>query len=256
MAHGFLNHPYPIPFAHRGGAGEGPENAVAAFENVVRLGYRYIETDVRATSDGIVVAVHDADLRRLYGQSLRVDELTWGDLTRVTTSAGGGVIRLDEALGAWPSVRFNVDVKADDALGPVTEVIRKCNAIDRVCVASFSDSRLARIRVALGPELCTALGPREVRRLILASGLGHRGKPFDGAAAQIPPRFHRLPVASPRVVRYSLGIHLPVHVWTIDSAAQIGALLDLGVNGIMTDQPAVLKQVLVARGQWYGNDEL
>lgn len=249
----FLDHPGPIPFAHRGGAAEAPENTVASFAHALSLGYRYLETDVRATSDGVVVAFHDATLDRVSDRSGAVAELPWSELAGVELAGGERVSRLDELLERWPNTRWNIDAKDDTAVGPLIEVIRRTGTLARVCLTSFSDQRVTRLRRALGPELCTALGPRALAGLRLESLLCGRiapTRPLTAGAAQIPLRQGPIPMAEPIFLHGAHRAGLRVHVWTIDDEAMMEHLLDLGVDGIMTDRPSLLRQVLMRRDQW------
>src|SRR5580765_2815301 len=151
----FLDHPGPIAFAHRGGAASGLENSMSAFGRAVELGYRYLETDVHATADGVLLAFHDRTLDRVTDGRGRVADLPWREVRQVRIGGVEPIPTLVELIGAWPQVRVNVDVKDASAIAPLIEVIRHTGAIDRVCVASFSEQRLASVRRELGPRLCT-----------------------------------------------------------------------------------------------------
>ena len=247
----YLDGPGPVGFAHRGGAADGLENTVEAFGRAVRLGFRYVETDVHATADGVPVVFHDRDLRRLTGRPERVGELNWADLCAVLVGGAAAVPRLDEVLDAWPDVRFNIDVKADGAEAPTVRAVQAAVAQDRVLLASFSDVRLARVRALAGPRVATSMGMRSVARLRVASLVGRRVRlPGSVVAAQVPVRYGRLPVVDARLVRCAHAQGLRVHVWTIDDPARMHALLDLGVDGIMTDRLDVLRDVFLQRGIW------
>ncbi|WBB80815.1 glycerophosphodiester phosphodiesterase [Micromonospora sp. WMMD882] len=249
--HAFLDAPAPLAFAHRGGAAQGDENTVAAFARAVALGYRYVETDVHATSDGVPVVFHDATLERLTGQRGRLAALRWADLVTVRVGGAAVVPRLDEVLDAWPQVRFNVDVKADAAVEPTVAAVRRGAAGERVLLASFSDARLARLRVAAGPAVATSLGMRGVAWLRWASVTGRRLRlPPSVVAAQVPVRWGRVPVVDRRLVGHAHRLGLQVHVWTIDEPDEMHELLDLGVDGIMTDHVGVLRDVYRSRGHW------
>ena len=251
----FLDAPTPLAFAHRGGAGEGDENTTAAFERAIELGFRYVETDVHATADGVPVVFHDATLDRLTGRSGAIGALTWADLRSIRIAGAAAVPRLDEVLDAWPEIRFNIDVKADAGTAPTVAAVRHAGATDRVLLASFDDRRLARIRALAGPAQATSLGMREAARLRLASLTGRRLRlPQSVAAAQVPPRYGPVPVVDRRFVRLAHRLGLQVHVWTIDEPAEMHRLLDLGVDGIMTDRPAVLRDTCRTRGQWPENE--
>jgi glycerophosphoryl diester phosphodiesterase len=246
----FLDHPLPLAFAHRGGAGSGPENTMAAFGRAVDMGYRYVETDVHATRDGRLVVFHDRTLDRVTDLAGAVAELTWEQIAGARVGAGGAVPLLTDVLEAWPEVRLNVDVKSDASVDPFVETVRRTGCLDRVCVGSFSERRLARIRAALGPRLCTSLGPRGVLRLRTGSVFGRGGATPGVPLAQVPPRAAGLPVVDRRFVTHAHRLGMQVHVWTIDDAEEMHRLLDLGVDGIMTDELATLREVYAARGLW------
>ena len=249
--HPYLASPVPLAFAHRGGAAEGDENTAEAFARAVKLGYRYVETDVHATADGVPVVIHDPALDRLAGRSARVDELTWADLSTVRIGGAAAVPRLADVLDAWPEIRFNVDVKADRVVEPAVEAVRRTGAGDRVLLASFSDARLARARALAGPRVATSLGIRAVTRLRIASVAGLPLRlPASAVAAQIPVRHGRIAVLTARFLAYLHRLGLAVHVWTIDDPNEMNHLLDMGVDGIMTDRIEVLHDVYSARGIW------
>lgn len=249
--HGYLDAPAPLAFAHRGGAADGDENTAAAFARAVALGYRYVETDVHSTADGVPVVFHDPTLRRVTGEPGRISDLRWADLASVRVGGAALVPRLDDVLDAWPQVRFNIDVKADGGVEPTVAAVTRAGAVDRVLLASFSDARLTRLRALAGPKVATSLGMRGVARLRLASLHGRPVRlPPSVVAAQVPASFRRVPVVDRRFLAYCHRIGLHVHVWTIDEPAQMHHLLDLGVDGIMTDHVSVLRDVYRSRGHW------
>jgi len=233
---------------------------MAAFTRAVALGYRYLETDVHATSDGVLVAFHDSRLERVTDGHGAVASLPWRTVAAARIAGREPVPRFDELLEAFPDTRFNVDVKAPGAVRPLADAIRRADAWDRVCVGSFSDGRLAAVRAAAGPRLATALAPRAVLGLRLRSLTGP--VPVDrllGAAArrqavcvQVPVRWPDpgLPLVDRAFVHAAHRLGLQVHVWTVDQADRIHALLDLGVDGIMADRIDVLRNVLIERGSW------
>ncbi len=248
----YLDTPTPIAFAHRGGAAEGDENSMAAFDRAVQAGYRYIETDVHATSDGVPVVFHDNTLDRMLGRSGTVEEVTLAELRSVRIGGESVVPTLAELLEAYPECRLNVDLKADSVVEPAIEAVRRAAARDRVLLASFNSRRLRRARRICGPRQATSLGMAEVAALRLGSVLGRGLLGFvpGAAAAQVPIQFNGLKIVTERFVRYVHKLGLQVHVWTVDDPAQMRELLDLGVDGIMTDHIEVLRDVLTQRGQW------
>ncbi|GIL28997.1 glycerophosphodiester phosphodiesterase [Actinocatenispora comari] len=248
----YLDAPSPLAFAHRGGAADGDENTAAAFQRSADLGYRYLETDVRATADGVPVIFHDADLTRLAGRNVALETLRLADLDTIRVGGEQAVPKLVDVLDAWPKLRFNLDVKSWPAVRPLVDAIRATGAVDRVLVASFSDRRLAAVRRALGPRLATSLGPSAIARLraVSVAGRSMLGLTPGVPAAQVPVRMGPVRVVDRRFVTYAHRLGVQVHVWTIDDPDEMHRLLDLGVDGIMTDRIEVLREVLLARGQW------
>jgi glycerophosphoryl diester phosphodiesterase len=221
-----------------------------AFARAVALGYRYVETDVHVTADGVLVAFHDDRLDRVTDGSGAIAELPWSVVQRARVDGREPIPLLEDLLGEWPELRVNIDPKHDAAADPLAEVLLRTGAVDRVCVGAFSDRRIARVAARVGGGLCTSMGPRQVARLAAAS----RGLP--GAAglvapcAQIPVQQGPVPLVTQRLLATAHRRGIQVHVWTIDDRAEMERLLDLGVDGIMTDRPLVLQEVLQARGQW------
>jgi glycerophosphoryl diester phosphodiesterase len=251
----FFDSPTPLAFAHRGGAllpaNVGIENTHAAFQNAVDLGYRYLETDVHSSRDGVVYAFHDVELTRMTGIVSPFRDL---DSTGIDAMRVGGrepIPRLADLLDAFPDARFNIDVKADDAVEPTIGVMRRADALDRVCLASFSDVRLLRLRAAV-PDVPTAFSPSEVARLRLAPL--RRGQAYGarrgGRCVQVPFRQGRLTVVTPGLVGRAHALGLLVHVWTVDDPAEMRYLLDIGVDGLMSDRIDVLRDVLCERDLW------
>ena len=248
-------HPYldvegPIAFAHRGGAEEFPENTLRAFRHAVSLGYTHVETDVHATSDGVAVAFHDDTLDRVTDGRGVVEELTWRQLQQARVAGTDPIVRLDELLEELPGTRINIDPKSDAAVGPLIDVLRRLGAVERVCVCSFSDRRTQRVRDGIGDSLCVGAGPRGITRLLAASTRLPAVGPLDFHAAQVPVRAKGLTLVRPQVVAAAHRHAVAVHVWTIDEPAEMHRLLDMGVDGIMTDRPAVLREVMIERGHW------
>jgi len=250
----FLDGATPLAFAHRGGAAGGLENSMLAFQRSIDLGFRYLETDVHATSDGVAVAFHDAALDRVTDRAGRVAALSWREVAKARIGGREPIVRLDDLLAAWPDVRVNLDVKATRAAGPMASAVRRAAAENRVCLASFSDARVLAARRLLGPHVCSSPGVRGVAALRLASYSTLAGWLLRTAApcVQVPLRHHGRPFCDERLIAAAHARAMQVHVWTVDTAAEIDAVLDLGVDGVMTDRPEVLKDVLVARGQWTG----
>ena len=248
----FLDAPTPLAMAHRGGAIEHLENTMPAFQSCVDLGYRYLETDVQVTADGVLVAFHDPTLERVTDHRGRVEHLRWAEMAEARIGGREPIMRLEDVLGAWPDVRFNLDIKAAGVLAPLVRLVRRMDVAHRICLGSFSDARIAAARRLFGPAVCTSLGPRGVAALRLSSyspraaGLVR----IQAGCAQVPLQLGGRALVDERFVAAAHERGLQVHVWTVDDPAECAAMLDLGVDGIMTDRPAMLRELLEKRGQW------
>ncbi|MEU9313159.1 glycerophosphodiester phosphodiesterase [Streptomyces sp. NPDC048256] len=250
MTHPYLDHPGPIPFAHRGGAADGLENTTAQFRRAVEAGYRYIETDVHATRDGRLVAFHDATLDRMTDGAGRIADLLWSDIRHARVAGKEPVPLFEELLETFPEVRWNVDLKAEPALHPLLNLIARTGAWDRVCVGSFSEARVVRAQRLAGPRLATSYGTRGVLNLRLRSWGVPAALRRSAVAAQVPESQSGIPVVDRRFVRAAHARGLQVHVWTINDPDRMHRLLDLGVDGIMTDHIDTLREVMEDRGVW------
>lgn len=265
--HPYLDAPLPIAFAHRGGASDQPENTLPAFAHAVSLGYRWLETDAHVTRDGHVVAFHDDILDRVTDRRGAICDLSLAEVRAADAgwsfTADGGrtfprrgqdirIPMLAELLESWPDVRVNIDAKSDAVVVPLALQLRRMGVLDRVCVGSFSDARLTRIRRLLGDSVCTSMGPRAVAAARVASWGGYMPR-LGADCLQIPPAQGPIAIASPSLVRAAHRAGLQVHVWTIDDAEEMERLLDVGVDGLMTDRPEVLRDVLRVRNAWHGD---
>jgi glycerophosphoryl diester phosphodiesterase len=246
----YLDWPGPLAFAHRGGASEVPENTMPAFAHAVELGYRYVETDVHVTADGVLIAFHDDRLERVTDGTGVIAELPWSVVRQAKVDGREPIPLLEDLLGTWPDLRVNIDPKHDGAADPLADALVRTGAVDRVCVGAFSDRRIARVAARAGPGLCTSLGPRGVARLVAASQGLPGGAGLTAACAQVPASQGPVPLVTRRFVQAAHRCGIQVHVWTIDERSEMERLLDLGVDGIMTDRPVVLKELLEFRGQW------
>lgn len=254
----YLDSPLPLAFAHRGGAFhpelEGLENTLAAFRHAVSLGFRYLETDVHVTSDGVLLAFHDEVLDRVTDRTGRVSESTAAEVQEALIGGRERVPTLAQLFDEFPEVRFNIDVKSEGAVQALARFIAEREVWDRVLVGSFSRTRLRHFRRLTRGRVATSAHPLEVATYVLSpSARLARWLTRSGPVAlQVPHRSGRIPVVTHGLVRRAHANGLHVHVWTIDDPDEINQLLDRGVDGIMTDRTDVLKSVLVARGQWTG----
>lgn len=243
----YLDAPGMIAFAHRGGTDRYPENTMAAFGYAVGLGYRYLETDVHASCDGVLFAFHDAVLNRMTGAPQAIADMTARELDEVRIEDVRGELheipRFEQLLFTWPDVRLNVDVKADEAIAPLVKLLRSHAALERVCIGSFSLRRLKACRRELGAELCTSMAPSEILWLVMSS-FGLAPFPQAPGCAQVPVSVRSVPLVTERLVGFCHDHDFPVHVWTINDADQMRSLARIGVDGIMSDEVGLLIEVL------------
>lgn len=253
-------HTPPMALAHRGGSlyppNVGLENSLTAFRTAVDLGFTHLETDVHATSDGEVVAFHDDHLDRVSDTRGAIATLPWATVREVRIGGREPIPLLRELFEALPSARFNIDIKAAGAVTPLWRLIEEYSAYDRVCVGSFSDIRLGAFRRLARGRVATAAGPAGTAGLRFLPRLLSAALHSPGAVLQIPettplPGGRQLTVVTEALLTAAHALGKQVHVWTIDDPAQMTRLLDLGADGIVTDRPDLLKEVLQARGQWH-----
>jgi glycerophosphoryl diester phosphodiesterase len=254
----YLDHT-PVALAHRGFAPDGRENSMAAFAAAVDLGYRYVETDVHATRDGVVLAFHDATLDRVTDGRGRVADPPWATARLARIGGTDPIPTLEDLLGTWPELRVNIDIKASRAISPTVEVIERTGAHDRVCIASFSDARRRAVVRALSRPVATSGGTSTTAAFLAAARLGSaaavRRAVRDVDCLQVPERQGPVPVVTRRSVAAAHAAGVQVHVWTVNDPADMRRLLDLGVDGLVSDRADLLRDVLRQRGQWVGDDE-
>lgn len=260
----YLDGPRPRLFAHRGSSGTHPENTLEAFAEGLAAGADRLELDVHASADGHVVVFHDDDLQRTTDATGLLRERTLAELKRLDAGhgfedeAGGHPFRgrgitiptLAEVLEAFPGVPLNIEVKHDDGttVERFFDVLDRHGARDRVLAAAYEDPIVRRLR-AVAPDVLSSLSGDEVFAFFAAwmsGGLGGWTPP--GKAFQVPPDHEGMEIVTPDFVRAAHSLGMEVHVWTINDEAEIDRLLDLGVDGIMSDFPARARRVFERRG--------
>ena len=252
----------PVAIAHRGSRLLWPENTMVAFSGAVSLGFRHLETDLRLTSDGVLVCHHDPTVARTTDGSGPVAAFTFAQLSALDagyrhvgpdgpTFRGSGVRvpALEEAVLAFPDVSFVVDLKTDHLIEPLLRMIESLGLHDRFIVGSFSDRRLDEFRALSRGRVATSTGATSSRSWLAASRIG-RGVRGEARALQLPVRSRGVRVVDRRLVAAAHARGLQVHVWTVNDPSEMADLLELGVDGIITDRPDLLKEVLVGRGEW------
>lgn len=260
-------HNAPLAFAHRGADPE-RENTMAAFRRAVDLGFRYLEIDVRTSADGVLVIFHDETLDRVTNGTGKVSDHTWEQLSRVrlttVTAAnpsdeaapvlGEPLVRFEDALQALPETHFNVDLKDSEAVKHFAEIVDRHGAHDRVLAASFNDARRHRVGRLVAKRVASSGGWVSTALMVFLGPLGGFGRLSQRLAhfdcAQVPIRQTRVPIVRPKFVERCHRAGLQVHVWVIDDPAEMHRLLDMGVDGIMTDDAEALAEVMRERSVW------
>lgn len=241
----------PRVLAHRGLALEAPENTLLAFQKAVEIGVTHLETDVHGSSDGVSVISHDPDLTRLAGRPVRVGQLRAAELRGIDLGHGQAFCSLAEALDAFPDARFNIDIKSADAVAPTVAAIRAAGAVDRVLVGSFSPARrLAVVRQL--PGVATSISSRGAVAAVSAARAAG-GLPMlrrilrDVQAVQFPLSILRMSTMTPRTIAAFHAAGVEVHAWTINDEPTMERLLDLGVDGLVSDRSDLAIGVLARR---------
>lgn len=252
----FLTPAPPRVLAHRGLARDAPENTLLAFLHALAAGAAYLEIDVRASKDGVAMISHDADLSRLLGSEALVADLRFAELARCDLGEGQQFSSLRQALSAFPEARFNIDVKSADAIQPTIDAVLAERAVHRVLITSFSEVRVRRTVAGL-TGVASSASTLRVALVLLACATGSvefvRQALAGAVAVQVPERFHRLRIVSPRMLRLVHRAGAEVHVWTVNEAGDMGRLLDLGVDGLVTDHADRAVELISARRGVHGS---
>lgn len=243
--HPFLTRGRADLLAHRGASADRPPgNSLAAFRRALDVGGDHIETDVQLSADGEVVIFHDPTFDEATTGTGRIADHPWSRLAELRYRVDGrttddGLVRLDDALTAFPDACFNIDVKRDAAVEPTVDILRAADARERVCIAAFGWRRLRRLRRALGDEWCSACSQPEIAVTRLLSWL-RLPTPRWGDAIQVPERKGRIRIVDERFVRTCHRARMQVHVWTVDDLDTARRLRALEIDAVITDDPAGL----------------
>ncbi len=259
--HPYLDGAYPRAYAHRGWHLDelaGCENTMAAFRRAVAEGFGYMELDVHVSRDRVPVVHHDPFLGRLTDGVGLIAAMTASELASVRVRGREPVPRLEQVLIELPDTRITVELKAAAAVEPVLELLAQTDSWHRVCLGSYQDGWLNRCRALAGPRLCTSLGQRSAFGLRGRAWLDELpwparrlpGPAVVGDLAQLPRRFGGLTVVDLRLLDTAHASGREVHVWTVNDPAEMDELLDLGVDGLLSDRPDLLRELLHRRGTW------
>ena len=233
-----------------------------AFQGVYDLGFRHFETDLHLSSDGVLVCFHDDHLDRTTDGTGLVSDFTLNEIQaldagyRHGTSDGYpfraqrvGVPTLEELLLTFPDTSVVLDLKTDGLAEPLAGLVERLDVSDRLIVGSFSDERLDQFRGLTDGRVPTSTGPVAARMWVLASRMG-RAAGGVATALQLPTHLRGIRVVDEKLIRSAHEAGVQVHVWTVNDPDEMTRLLDMGVDGLISDRGDLLKDLLIARGDW------
>jgi glycerophosphoryl diester phosphodiesterase len=238
-----------LAFAHRGGNEFAPENSFRAFKSAVDIGYKYLETDVHLTKDGFLIAFHDDTLDRVTDKSGLIKDLTLSEIKKAKIAGTDEIPLLSELLNSFTDCFFNIDCKVDETVQPLINLINNKDFINRVCIGSFSQKRINFIRKSLGKDVKTSMGPAEVilSKFLSYTSLGYN---FKSSYTSIPIKRYGINLLDERNINYLKSNNQKVIAWTINDEDQMKMLINIGIDGIMTDNLTLLKKVLIEESLW------
>ena len=242
----YLNYDGLAVMAHRGGSLEAPENTLESFKYALEIGSDIIETDIQLSSDGIPYIFHDDDLKRIPGIEKNFNELLASEIDELNIFGDHKIPTLEETLKQFPNTKFQIDFKTDEVVDPAIEIINKLPHIKKnLCVASFSSQRLRKIKSKLS-DVTYSMGPHEVLKLLLKSFGIYRGE-ISGDCLQIPIYRYGIKIVTRRFVDFCKRENIKISVWTINSIEEMDYLIGLNVDGIITDKPKALINLLASK---------
>lgn len=240
MKNSYQKDPF-IGLSHRGNSKKFIENSFEAFNSVFQMGYKFIETDLRMTLDKEVIAFHDPDLRRLFNIDLRVKDLTFNEIAKLFKEKKCRLLTLENTLKEFPHINLNIDLKVKEVIQQSIEVVADLNAFDRVCFASFHSSHTRKI-LQHNQNAIISMGIKDVALFKFFKLHNKKIK-----IMQIPLNWKGIKVLTKNLIQKANRNNLLVHVWTINDKKTINKLIDFGVNGIVTDEPELLMEIMKER---------
>jgi len=227
-----------IGLSHRGNSKEFIENSFEAFNSVVQMGYKYIETDLRMTLDKQVIAFHDLDLKRLFGIDVLVKDLTFNEIDYLFRDKNCKLLTLEDALKSFPDTNFNIDLKENNVTKDSIDIVSNLNAFHRVCFASFNSRRTKEV-LNFNQNASVSMGLKDVAKFKFFKTYNKNIK-----FLQIPLVWNGIRVVTKNLIKKAQDKGLLVHVWTINNKKSMNDLINIGVNGIVTDEPRMLMEVM------------
>ena len=238
-----------LSFSHRGFSKEYDENTIKAFQEAQKLGFDFFELDIRSSKDNIVYVFHDKDFRRLIKKKITISSLMSHQIERISLKKGGKVLKLRDLFKIIPNAKFNIDVKSHKTVVPFCNLIKELRMEKKICVASFSDKRIKKIIKILGSNTCHSMGTTKVFIFFIFFILGLNYK-CSSSYIQLPSHYFFLPLISKKIINYAHNLNYKLHVWTINNEKEMIKYIDMGVDGIMTDECIKLKEILILKKKW------
>ena len=238
-----------MAFAHRGGTEFAPENTYEAFSSAVGIGYKYLETDVHPNADNKLMAFHDSSVDRVTNYKGKICNFTSSELKKIKVKEKFQIPFLEDLIESFSKSFFSIDMKSDQSVKPLIKLIKSMNAVDRVCFASFSQDRIDYVRDEFDNKCITSMGPREIIKTKISSIINFKHKIIPKISS-LPISRYRIKLLNKRHINFLKSLNIKVIAWTINDVEAINKLIDLGVDGIMTDNISVLKKILVKKNIW------
>ena len=238
-----------MAFAHRGGTEFAPENTYEAFSSAVGIGYKYLETDVHPNADNKLMAFHDSSVDRVTNYKGKICNFTSSELKKIKVKEKFQIPFLEDLIESFSKSFFSIDMKSDQSVKPLIKLIKSMNAVDRVCFASFSQDRLDYVRDEFDNKCITSMGPREIIKTKISSIINFKHKIIPKISS-LPISRYRIKLLNKRHINFLKSLNIKVIAWTINDVEAINKLIDLGVDGIMTDNISVLKKILIKKNIW------
>ncbi len=245
----FFNKDKFLRFSHRGFAKDCDENTIRAFEKAQKIGFDLFELDVRSSKDNIVYVFHDKNFRRLIQKNYTISSLMSYQIEKISLKKGGKILKLEDLFKIIPKAKFNIDVKSNDTIKPFCNLIKKFKMEKRICVASFSDKRIKKIIKNLGSNTCHSMGTTRVVIFFISFILGFNYK-CSSSYIQLPSHYFFLPLISKKIIKYAHNLNYELHLWTINNEEEMIKYIEMGVDGIMTDECEKLKNILINKKKW------
>ncbi|MCH1412829.1 MAG: hypothetical protein L7U86_05480 [Rhodobacteraceae bacterium] len=245
----YMNSSNIVPIAHRGASLVATENSFESFRKAFDLGYRIIETDIHSSKDGTAYIFHDNTLERLTGENLKISDLKDVDIDSLKVNKSSIIPRLSNVFEEFPEGLFNLDAKTWEATIPITNTVKKMACSSRVCIGSYNDKRIDAIIRELGVETCHSMGTSNVFKFYLGAQLGIKQN-FTAQCIQLPIKQFGISLITQKILRHARKLGIKIHFWTINNSGLIQKLLELDVDGIMTDDCILLKTIMEKKHKW------